>query len=135
MCVCATRQKNRDDLLVDSRCVECCDSVGCLYVGQREWATVLFDDKHLDTIGSDDATTCHIVLIVDDATGNCAMCHFDGTDVQGGIEDMLESLKNQRQPSSSVASRDVSSFSLYVAGGFDDDRRSSIDLTNELFGK
>ena len=37
----------------------------CLYVGQREYAAVRFDDKITDFIGSADATTCHIVLIVD----------------------------------------------------------------------
>ena len=42
------------------------DSVRCLYVGQRESATVRFDDPYIDIIGSDDATTCHIALIVDD---------------------------------------------------------------------
>lgn len=37
----------------------------CLYVGQREYATVRYDDSVIDIIGSADATTCHIVLIVD----------------------------------------------------------------------
>jgi hypothetical protein len=39
---------------------------GFLYIGQREWATVKSDDPFVDIIGSDAATTCHIVLIVDD---------------------------------------------------------------------
>jgi protein N-terminal asparagine amidohydrolase len=39
--------------------------VKCLYVGQREYATVQHNDPFIDIIGSDDATTCHIVLLVD----------------------------------------------------------------------
>ena len=41
------------------------DNKKLLYVGQREYATVKFDDKFIDFIGTNDATTCHIVLIVD----------------------------------------------------------------------
>jgi hypothetical protein len=43
------------------------DSIRCLYVGQREVATVTNEDKFIDIIGSDDATTCHIVLLVDES--------------------------------------------------------------------
>jgi protein N-terminal asparagine amidohydrolase len=39
----------------------------CLYVGQREYATVQSNDPLIDIVGSDDATTCHIVLIVDES--------------------------------------------------------------------
>ena len=50
---------------INSR-VESQDSVKCLYVGQREYATVRYDDKFIDVIGSDSATTCHILLLVDE---------------------------------------------------------------------
>lgn len=36
-----------------------------LYVGQREYAIVKSTDEYVDFIGSTDATTCHIVLLVD----------------------------------------------------------------------
>ncbi len=39
--------------------------VKCLYVGQREYATLQHSDPFIDIVGSDDATTCHIVLLVD----------------------------------------------------------------------
>ena len=41
--------------------------VKCLFVDQREYATVKFDDPYICIIGSDNATTCHIVLIVDES--------------------------------------------------------------------
>lgn len=42
-------------------------SVRCLFVGQREYATVSYQDPVIDIIGSDDATTCHIALLVDES--------------------------------------------------------------------
>jgi hypothetical protein len=46
--------------------VESQDSIKCLYLGQREYATVSFNDKCIDLIGSDSATTCHVLLLVDE---------------------------------------------------------------------
>lgn len=37
--------------------------VGVLYVGQREMAAVSPHDKNVNTIGSDDATSCIIVVV------------------------------------------------------------------------
>lgn len=37
--------------------------VGLLYVGQRELAAVATHDKNVNIIGSDDATTCIIVVV------------------------------------------------------------------------
>lgn len=37
--------------------------VGLLYVGQREMAAVATHDKNVNIIGSDDATTCIIVVV------------------------------------------------------------------------
>ena len=100
-------------------------SKGCLYVGQREIATVRADDPFIQIVGSDDATTCHIVLIVDAVNKHCSLCHFDGTDVENGVLAMIKSLKD-------LGATDQ--FFLYIVGGFDDNRNLSIDLTLELFG-
>lgn len=37
--------------------------IGLLYVGQREMAAVATHDKNVNIIGSDDATTCIIVVV------------------------------------------------------------------------
>lgn len=37
--------------------------IGLLYVGQRELAAVATHDKNVNIIGSDDATTCIIVVV------------------------------------------------------------------------
>ncbi|KAJ7378306.1 hypothetical protein OS493_023553 [Desmophyllum pertusum] len=36
---------------------------GTLYVTQREHATVTQDDETITVLGSDDATTCHIIVL------------------------------------------------------------------------
>ena len=100
----------------------------CLYVGQREYATVQQSDPHIDIIGSDDATTCHIVLFVDENNGNSSLCHFDGSDLRGGVEAMIENLKILANETSSTT------YFLYIVGGFDDPPRSSFELTLQLFG-
>lgn len=39
------------------------NSMGLLYVGQREMAAIAPHDKNVHIIGSDDATTCIIVVV------------------------------------------------------------------------
>jgi hypothetical protein len=41
------------------------ESIKCLYLGQREYATLKQNDPFIDVIGSDSATTCHLALLVD----------------------------------------------------------------------
>ncbi len=58
------------------------------------------------------------------------MCHFDGTDIKGGLAAMVKSLK-ELKPSDSNANK----YSVYIVGGFNDDRKSSLELTYKLFSK
>lgn len=54
-------------------------SRGLLYVGQREFATSIPQDKNVTIIGSDDATTCIIVVVRHSGSGATALAHFDGS--------------------------------------------------------
>ena len=47
----------------------------CLYVGQREMAVIAPGDN-MNMIGSEDATTCHIVVIRDKHTGVTGLAHL-----------------------------------------------------------
>ena len=101
-----------------------------MYVGQREYATVTYTDPFIDIIGSDDATTCHILLLVDETNFNCSLCHLDGSETYEGIRAMIESLNRLRNdPENKVE------FSVYLVGGFDDSKKYSIDLTLSIFSK
>lgn len=48
--------------------------LGLLYVGQREMAAVASHDKNVNIIGSDDATTC-IIVVVRHSGENKFGCH------------------------------------------------------------
>ena len=48
----------------------------CLYVGQREVAVVAPGDN-VNMVGSEDATTCHIVILRDVHTGVTGLAHLD----------------------------------------------------------
>ena len=48
----------------------------CLYVGKREMPVIAPGDN-MNMIGSEDATTCHIVIIRDKHTGVTGLAHLD----------------------------------------------------------
>lgn len=52
---------------------------GALYVGQREVAATVPEDANVSMIGSDDATTCIIVILRHSVSGAVALAHFDGS--------------------------------------------------------
>jgi hypothetical protein len=63
-----------------------------IYVHQREFAVLGKDDPNgFHLIGSDDATTCHILLL--DNQVAVALAHLDGGQTRESIEQMLEELK------------------------------------------
>ena len=63
--------------------------VGLLFVGQREMATVARHDKDVNIIGSDDATTCIIVVVRHSGSGAVALAHFDGMGVNEAVCTMV----------------------------------------------
>ena len=48
----------------------------CVYVGQREVA-VSSPDGNIDLIGSEDATTCHVVVLRHVTSGVTGLAHVD----------------------------------------------------------
>jgi len=48
----------------------------CVYVGQREVAVAGPDDR-VEMLGSEDATTCHIVILRDSNTNTTGLAHLD----------------------------------------------------------
>ncbi|XP_061388313.1 protein N-terminal asparagine amidohydrolase [Musca vetustissima] len=63
--------------------------VGLLYVGQREMAAAAPHDKNINIIGTDDATTCIIVVVRHSGSGAVALAHFDGTGVDEAVCTMV----------------------------------------------
>ena len=48
----------------------------CVYVGQREVA-VAGREERVEMLGSEDATTCHIVVLRDSTTATTGLAHLD----------------------------------------------------------
>ena len=50
----------------------------CVYVGQREMAVASAEDAAgVELLGSEDATTCHVVVLRDAAAGVTGLAHID----------------------------------------------------------
>ncbi|KAI0207114.1 Protein N-terminal asparagine amidohydrolase [Lamellibrachia satsuma] len=94
-----------------------------LYVNQREYAVVCPNDEHIDVIGTDDATTCHILVIRHSGSGVTGLAHCDGCGVEEGIDSMMNKISQfaRRGPDGR--------YELHLAGGFLDDRKQSAKLS------
>lgn len=63
--------------------------IGLLYVGQREMAAVAPHDKNVNIIGSDDATSCIIVVVRHSGSGAVALAHLDGNGTDEAVSTMV----------------------------------------------
>ncbi|CAL1602002.1 unnamed protein product [Knipowitschia caucasica] len=94
-----------------------------LYVQQREYAATTPADKCVSIIGSDDATTCHLVVLRH--TGNGAACvgHLDGSSTWSEVQLIIKSVL-----SLSHHCKD-GRLELHLVGGFNDDSKTSDNLS------
>ena len=60
-------------------------------------------------------------------TSNCSLCHFDGSFINEGVSDMINSLCRLNE--------NADNFDLFIVGGFVEKKNYSTKLTNEIFGK
>lgn len=96
-----------------------------LYISQREYGTVIKGDKMVRTIGSEDATTCNIVILASKTA--VSIGHFDGCDTRTGLSGMLAGLlENGAEENSSTI------IEAHIFGGFIDDRKMSCELLEEI---
>lgn len=83
---------------------------GMLYVAQREFAVVPGADDRVKIVGSDDATTCHIIIFHHRESGNVALAHCDGSyKEEASILNFLQLL---------VGDSNEPAFDVYAIGGF-----------------
>jgi len=99
-----------------------------LYVQQREFGVVTPSDDKIHVIGSDDATTCHLLVLRHTGSGVTALAHFDGCGMEDALARMI--LKIHRL---SHGAPEGGRLEAHVVGGFIDDRGESVKLFHELF--
>ncbi|XP_071106024.1 protein N-terminal asparagine amidohydrolase-like isoform X2 [Haliotis cracherodii] len=99
---------------------------GLLYVGQREIGGTSPSDNVISVLGSEDATTCHIVVLQHSGSRSSCIGHFDGCNSKQGLETMLELVMK--------LSKDTpeGQLNLHLIGGFDDVKGFSHSLSLEL---
>ena len=105
-----------------------------LYVFQREFATMNPKQKNssFKWISSDDATTCHIVVIIEEYTGSISLGHFDGCDTSNGLQKMMSSLVEIAKLSKTKDSDVSEIYNMYIFGGFNDSEKYSEKLFREI---
>jgi protein N-terminal asparagine amidohydrolase len=55
---------------------------------------LLFFSGVIRYLGTDDATTCHILVLRHTGSGAVALGHFDGTNTHEGVQVAMELIKN-----------------------------------------
>lgn len=97
-----------------------------LYVTQKEYAVVRSDDQNISVVGTDDATTCHIVVLINREESTACLAHIDSTDDFDNLSKMVLD---------SIGHQDINSdfhLELLILGGYQDEQNKSEILTLEL---
>lgn len=122
LCIESLSESSKNFLSVPKKTLSSADRA--LYVSQREHATVSKENQTLKYIGSEDATTCLIVVLLSPYA--ISVGHFDGADVKNGLLNMImdnSSLCSQSQRTMIEA---------HIFGGFEDERNVSIELIENI---
>ena len=98
--------------------------LGLVYVGQREVAYLNPNqDFGLNFLGSEDATTCHIIVLQNLRTKFTALAHLD--DVKSkGLDRVCQKLCSENSSDEIV---------VHVFGGYEDENQTSEELSLKLF--
>ncbi|XP_059078493.1 protein N-terminal asparagine amidohydrolase-like [Tigriopus californicus] len=104
---------------------------GLLYVHQAEFAVTHPGDPRVQLMGSEDATTCHIIILRHAKTRVTALAHMDscqGLDlVMNRATEVAQSVS--REPGVDV---DLKDWDLFMVGGFEDQLGNSEVLSLNL---
>ncbi|KAM5198991.1 protein N-terminal asparagine amidohydrolase isoform 2-T2 [Hipposideros larvatus] len=102
---------------------------GLLYVQQRELAVTSPKDGSISILGSDDATTCHIVVLRHTGNGATCLTHCDGTDTKAEVPMIMNSIKSFSDHAQ------CGRLEVHLVGGFSDERQLSQKLTHQLLSE
>ncbi|XDV36531.1 hypothetical protein PO909_006288 [Leuciscus waleckii] len=105
------------------RSAEPVDPKQLLYVQQREFASTTPADNSVSILGSDDATTCHLVVLRHTGSGATCLAHCDGSSTWTEVPLIVNAV-------TSKSNRDKDGrLELHLVGGFDDDKKTSHSLS------
>ena len=99
---------------------------GVLYVTQKEYAVLRSDDENISIMGTDDATTCHIIVIINRKESTACLAHIDSTDDVDELYKMVSTILGSQEMHSD------SCLELSILGGYNDEMHKSEILTLDL---
>ncbi|KAL6110524.1 ntan1 [Pungitius sinensis] len=102
------------------------DPKDLLYVQQREFAATTPADNSVSVIGSEDATTCHLVVLRHTGSGAVCLAHCDGSSTWSEVPLIVKAV---------MSLSDISKegrLELHLAGGFNDDEEISAKLSHDI---
>ncbi|KAH1183517.1 protein N-terminal asparagine amidohydrolase [Mauremys mutica] len=99
---------------------------GLLYIQQREFAVTTPKDGSVSILGSDDATTCHLVVLRHTGSGATCLTHCDGSNTRAEVSLIMSAVKSFSNDT------ECGRLEVHLVGGFNDDRQLSQKLTNQL---
>ena len=105
-----------------------------LYVGQREYAVTsgFLNPGDFDWVASDDATTCHILILKEPYTRTVGLMHIDGfRDTEADIKEMIS--KMVHCASLSDVGFSVHTLDMFLFGGFLDTKCYSEPISSKVF--
>ncbi|CAK6962903.1 protein N-terminal asparagine amidohydrolase isoform X2 [Scomber scombrus] len=100
---------------VDPKCL--------LYVQQREFAATTPADNWVSVIGSDDATTCHLVVLRHTGSGAVCIAHCDGSSTWSEVPLLVKTVTSLSNVSKEGR------LELHLVGGFNDESKTSHKLS------
>ncbi|EDK97378.1 N-terminal Asn amidase, isoform CRA_f, partial [Mus musculus] len=83
----------------------------------------------ISILGSDDATTCHIVVLRHTGNGATCLTHCDGSDTKAEVPLIMSSIKSFSEHA------ECGRLEVHLVGGFSDDRQLSQKLTHQLLSE
>lgn len=105
-------------------------SEACVYVGQKEAAVVAPGDR-IRMLGSEDATTCHIVVLRDTNTGVTGIAHLDNDEPEDFL--LLErEVRDRKGVKTTTRELEDMEYDVSVLGGYSDEEEISQDITEML---
>ncbi|XP_038550480.1 protein N-terminal asparagine amidohydrolase isoform X1 [Micropterus salmoides] len=103
---------------VDPKCL--------LYVQQREFAATTPEDNSVSVIGSDDATTCHLVVLRHTGSGAVCLAHCDGSSTRSEVPLLVRAVMSLSNVSKEGR------LELHLVGGFNDESKTSHELSHNI---
>ena len=86
-------------------------------------------DGSISILGSDDATTCHIVVLRHTGNGATCLTHCDGSDTKAEVPLIMNAIKSFSDHTQ------CGRLEVHLVGGFNDDRQLSQKLTHQLLSE